>query len=119
MDAGELDLGLNGQVGHHVGPQRPQPLSGHEFLARRRGICAVQGYAGLHRTDEWILDPGPLQNGGCLRGQALRPAPFTACHCQQRPFTQRLRENLVGTDLLRGAGAGGIVGHFWHNIGSA
>ena len=63
----------------------------------------MQGHAGLHRAVKEVFDPGPLQSGSCLHGKDLGPAPFAACHCQQRPFTQRPREGLVPTDLLPGA----------------
>jgi hypothetical protein len=54
----------------------------------------VAGYPGPDRGREEVVDPGPAGHGICLRGQGLGPAPFAACHREQRPLAQRLRENI-------------------------
>ena len=45
MDAGQLDPGLDGEVGQGVGQRGPQALGTDQFPARRR-IGPVQGRAG-------------------------------------------------------------------------
>ena len=45
-DTGELDPGLNGQVGLRVGKQRTHALSRDKRLLRRRGIAPVPGHPG-------------------------------------------------------------------------
>jgi hypothetical protein len=57
VDAGELDPGLNGQVGLRIGQQRTRPLSCDELVPGRCGIAPVHGHAGLHRACEGIVDP--------------------------------------------------------------
>jgi hypothetical protein len=42
VDAGELDPGLNGQLGHRVGQQMALTLGADKLLARRRGISPVR-----------------------------------------------------------------------------
>ena len=95
VDAGELDPGLNGQVGERVGQQMPQPLGTDKLLARRRDVSPVRGCAGLHRTDKGrgvdVLDPGLTQHGACLPGEGPGPAPLVTRHRHQRPFAQRVR----------------------------
>jgi hypothetical protein len=82
----------------------PKPLSADEIPARRRDISPVHGCAGLHRADKGrrvaVLDPGPAQNGACLAGQNLGPAPVAARYRRQRSFAQRERDVLVRAGFL-------------------
>ena len=91
VDAGELDPGLNSQLGHGVGQQMPQPLSADEFLARRRDISPVHSRAGLHRADQGrrvaLLDPGLAQTARCLIGK--RPRPGSSRCVPSPPATAR------------------------------
>jgi len=104
VHAGELDPGLDGQVGYGTGQPGPQPLGADELPARFGDISPVHGCASLYCAGEDSLHPGPAQRSAYLTGQRLGLAPVTACHGQQRPLAQREREDLMRTDLLRDAG---------------
>ena len=104
MDAGKLNPGLKGQLGHRVGQQGPQALGPDEFLACRRDISPVHGGAGMHRGDQRrrvaLLDSGLAQNGAGLVGQCLSPVPLAARHRYQRSLAQRDGQSLVRAGLL-------------------
>ena len=104
MDAGQLEPGLDGEVGKRVSQQRPQVLGTEQFPARRRDISPVHDCAGLDRADEGcreaFLDPGLPQDGPCLAGQGLGPVPLAACHRHQRPLAQCDRDIVGRADLL-------------------
>ena len=61
----------------------------------------MQGCTGAQRADqgrgEALLDPGPAQNGACLAGQDLRPAPVFAYVVPQAvsPAMSRMRASLA------------------------
>ena len=83
---GELDPGLDGEVGNRVSQGRPHPLRINQVLARSRDISAVHGCAGLHGAGQDALELGPAQDSTCLFGEDLGAAPLSACHRQQGSF---------------------------------
>jgi len=85
-------------------------ISGNDrWVGSRRSSAAVSAdapvhsRAGLHRAEqgcrEALLDPGLAQNGGCLPGKHLGPAPVAARDRHQRSLAQR------GREILRRAGS--------------
>ena len=52
MDPGQLDPGLDGEVGERTGQQGPWLLSLDKLPARRGDISPVHGQAGSYRADQ-------------------------------------------------------------------
>ena len=86
MGVGQLDPGLNSQVGHGVGQQGPQSLRAYELLPCRRGISPVQVYAGPDRADqgrsETLFYPGGAHDLARLDGERLGLVPLATRHRQ-------------------------------------
>jgi hypothetical protein len=63
----------------------------------------MPGGAGFYRADRGrevtVFHPGLAQHHARLPGQVRGPAPVTAAHRQQRPFTQRQREDIRRADV--------------------
>ncbi len=104
MGAGQLDPGLNSQMGQGVGQQGPQPLRADKLLACRRDIPAMLCRPDPDRTDkgrcETLFCPGCAHDLARLRGERLGLAPLAARHRQQCPFAERDRADLRYTSFL-------------------
>jgi len=83
VGVGQLDSGLNRDVGKGVGQQRPHPLRADKFLPRCRDVAPVQRGPGSHRADqrrgEAFLHSGSTQRLAGLPGEGLGPVPMAAC----------------------------------------
>jgi hypothetical protein len=88
VGVGQLDPGLNSQVGNGVGQQGPQPLRADKLVARREGISPVQVYAGPDRADqgrcEALFSPGFAQDLARLPGRRP-PGRWKPASCRRPP----------------------------------
>jgi hypothetical protein len=107
VGVGQLDPGLNSQVGHGVGQQGPQSLRADKLLPCRFGSSPVQVYAGPDRADqgrcETLFYPGGAHDLARLDGERLGPVPLATRHRQQRSFTPCDGTNLGYASLLSDA----------------